>query len=92
MGRTGIYELLVVDDDIRQLIMDNVDSNTIKKRAIAKGMLTLRDDGARKVMRGDTSIAEILRVTQDDMLGLEDARLVTGRGDRTPCLRSSSRA
>jgi general secretion pathway protein E len=71
MGRTGIYELLVVDDEIRQLIMDNIDSNSIKKRAIAKGMLTLRDDGARKVMKGDTSIAEILRVTQDDMLGLE---------------------
>jgi general secretion pathway protein E len=45
MGRTGIYELLVVDDEIRQLIMDNIDSNSIKKRAIAKGMLTLRDDG-----------------------------------------------
>lgn len=71
MGRTGIYELLVVDDEIRQLIMDNIDSNSIKKRAIGKGMLTLRDDGARKVMLGDTSIAEILRVTQDDMLGLE---------------------
>jgi len=51
--------------------MDNIDSNSIKKRAIGKGMLTLRDDGARKVMLGDTSIAEILRVTQDDMLGLE---------------------
>ncbi len=41
------------------------------ERAIAKGMMTLRDDGARKVMKGDTSIAEILRVTQDDMLALE---------------------
>jgi general secretion pathway protein E len=71
MGRTGIYELMVVDDEIRQLIMENTDSTTIKKRAIGKGMLTLRDDGARKVMLGETSIAEILRVTQDDMLGLE---------------------
>ncbi len=71
LGRTGIYEMLVVDDEIRQLIMDNVDSNSIKKRAIKKGMLTLRDDGARKVIAGDTSIAEVLRVTQDDMLDLE---------------------
>ena len=71
LGRTGIYEMLVVDDEIRQLIMENVDSNSIKKRAIQKGMLTLRDDGARKVMRGETSIAEILRVTQDDMLALD---------------------
>ncbi|MFN3197904.1 MAG: type II secretion system ATPase GspE [Bradymonadia bacterium] len=71
-GRTGIYEVLPVDDDIRPLIMDNVDSGTIKKVAIRKGMLTLRDDGARKVMDGDTSIAEVLRVTQDDMLNLDD--------------------
>ncbi|MEZ4431340.1 MAG: type II secretion system ATPase GspE [bacterium] len=70
-GRTGIYELLVVDDDIRQLIMQNVDSGTIKKKAIKKGMRTLRDDGALKVMRGETSIAEIMRVTQDDLLSLE---------------------
>ena len=71
LGRTGIYELMIVDDEIRQLIMDNLDSNTIKKRAINKGMATLRDDGARRVMMGDTSIAEILRVTQDDMLALD---------------------
>ena len=70
-GRSGIYELLVIDDEIRNLIMDNVDSNSIKKRAIGRGMTTLRDDGARKVMLGLTSIAEILRVTQDDMLALE---------------------
>jgi general secretion pathway protein E len=71
-GRTGIYELLRVDDDIRALIMANVDSNTIKKAAIKdKGMQTLRDDGARKVLAGETSIAEVLRVTQDDMLSLE---------------------
>ncbi|MSP71608.1 MAG: type II secretion system protein GspE [Myxococcales bacterium] len=70
-GRSGIYELLVIDDEIRTLIMDNVDSNSIKKRAIGRGMTTLRDDGARKVMLGLTSIAEILRVTQDDMLALE---------------------
>ncbi len=72
MGRTGIYELLLVDDDIRELIMQNVGSNQIKKVAIKeKGMLTLRDDGARKVMRGETAISEVLRVTQDDMLDLE---------------------
>lgn len=70
-GRTGIYELLLVDDDIRPLIMKNVDSNTIKKVAIRKGMTTLRDDGARKVILGDTSISELLRVTQDDMLSFD---------------------
>ena len=70
-GRTGIYELLVVDDEIRQLIMQNVDSNTIKKKAMQKGMKTLREDGALKVLAGETTIAEVLRVTQDDLLDLE---------------------
>jgi general secretion pathway protein E len=70
-GRTGIYELLLVDDEIRSLIMANVDSNSIKKRAITKGMYTLRDDGTRKIFNGETSISEILRVTQDDMLSFD---------------------
>ena len=70
-GRTGIYELLPVDDEIRALIMANVDSSTIKKKAIIKGMKTLRDDGTRRVFTGETSIAEVLRVTQDDMLSFD---------------------
>jgi hypothetical protein len=70
-GRTGIYEMMMIDDDIRPLVMDNVASSVIKKAAIKKGMLTLRDDGARKVLLGETSISEILRVTQDDLLSLE---------------------
>ncbi len=70
-GRTGIYELLIVNDDIRQLIMQNVDSATLKKEAMKHGMRTLRDDGARKVMLGETTIAEVLRVTQDDLLNLD---------------------
>lgn len=70
-GRTGIYELLMVDDDVRPLIMDNKDSGTIKKMAMRKGMDTLRDDGMLKVIRGITSLAEVMRVTQDDMLNLE---------------------
>jgi len=66
-GRTGIYELLLVDDDIRQLILKNVDSSTIKKKAMEKGMLILLDDGARKVAAGETTIAEVLSVTQEDI-------------------------
>jgi general secretion pathway protein E len=66
-GRLGIYEMMMLDDDIRQLILKNVDSGTIKKQAVAKGMKTLMDDGARKVLRGVTSIAEVLSVTQEDM-------------------------
>lgn len=66
-GRTGIYEFLPVDDDIRQLVLKNVDSATIKKAAVGKGMSTLLDDGARKVMLGETTIAEVLSVTQEDL-------------------------
>jgi general secretion pathway protein E len=66
-GRTGIYELLVLDDDIRQLVLKNVDSGTIKKKALEKGMLALLDDGALKVATGQTTIAEVLSVTQEDL-------------------------
>ncbi len=67
-GRTGIFELLVLDDDIRSLILKNYDTNTIKKRATEKGMLTLRQDGARNVLKGITTIEEVLRVTQEDVV------------------------
>ncbi len=66
-GRTGIYELMMVDDDIRQLILKNVDSNTIKKAAVDGGMLTLLDHGAYKVAKGITTAAEVLSVTAEDI-------------------------
>jgi general secretion pathway protein E len=68
LGRLGLYELFQLDDEIRQLILKNVDSNTIKRAAISKGMATLRDDGAAKIIRGKTTIEEVLRVTQEDAL------------------------
>jgi general secretion pathway protein E len=66
-GRTGIYELMLVDDDLRQLILKNVDSNTIKRQAVANGMLTLLDHGAFKVAQGITTAAEVLSVTAEDI-------------------------
>ncbi len=66
-GRLGIYELLNVDDEIRHLILKNTDSTQIKRLAISKGMDTLRDDGAKKVLEGLTTIDEVLRVTQEDV-------------------------
>ena len=73
-GRIAIFELLMVDDDIRQLIMQNVASSTIKKMAISKGMITLR----RMTPQGNagiTSIDEVLRTTQDDMDDIEESRV-----------------
>ena len=58
--------MMMPNDDIRQLILQNVDSNTIKRRAMSLGMRTLREDGARKVLVGITSSAEVLRVTGED--------------------------
>ncbi len=66
-GRTGIYELLLVDDDIRQLALKNVDSTSIKRAGVHRGMRTLLDDGARKVLAGETTLAEVLSVTQEDI-------------------------
>jgi general secretion pathway protein E len=66
-GRTGIFELMVLDDDIRSLILKNYDANTIKKAATSKGMLSLRQDGAHKVLKGITTIEEVVRVTQEDV-------------------------
>ncbi|XXF75975.1 type II secretion system ATPase GspE [Myxococcaceae bacterium GXIMD 01537] len=66
-GRTGIYEFLGVDDEVRQLVLKNVDSGTIKKSAMSRGMKSLLDDGARKIALGETTIAEVLSITQEDM-------------------------
>ncbi|MCI0529941.1 MAG: type II secretion system ATPase GspE [Nitrospira sp.] len=69
-GRTGIYEILVLDDEIRNLILSKTDANTIKNRAVEKGMTTLKQDGAVKVIRGVTTTEEVLRVTQDEILNI----------------------
>ena len=65
-GRLGIYELLVANDELRQLASERQPSNLIKQAAMAAGMRTLRQDGWQKVREGRTSIAEVLRVTKAD--------------------------
>ena len=66
LGRSAIYELLIVDDEIRQLVMKNSDASMIKALAMEKGMQTLRQDGAGKVLAGITSVDEVVRVTQKE--------------------------
>ncbi len=70
-GRTGIYELLTVDEEMRQLIVTNPTAGAVKRLALRKGMRTLRDDGAMKVMQGLTTMEEVLRVTQEEAVELE---------------------
>ena len=65
-GRVGIFELMLVDDDLRSLVSQNIDSKTIKQAAVRKGMRTLRADGALKVLQGITSSAEVLRATEEE--------------------------
>ena len=67
MGRRGIYELLMMDDMIGPLVLKGADAQTIKRMAMEQGMDSLRDDGARKVLAGMTSVEEVLLATQDDM-------------------------
>ena len=65
-GRAGIYELLVVDDAVRQLILTKATSQIIRESARKKGMTTLREDGWKKVAKGITTVEEVLRVTLNE--------------------------
>jgi general secretion pathway protein E len=67
-GRIGIYELLVADDAVGEAVMRSSDSQSIRKVAQARGMDTLRDDGARKVLEGVTTVEEVVAATQDDLV------------------------
>jgi len=65
LGRTGIFELLVINDDIKELIIKRSSSHIIKKAAIEKGMSTLQEDGLCKALAGKTTLEEVCRVTQN---------------------------
>jgi type II secretion system protein E len=65
-GRTGIYELLLLDEAVRPLVLSRAPASTIAQRAIEQGMRTLRVDGWNKVRAGVSTIEEVLRVTQTE--------------------------
>jgi type II secretory ATPase GspE/PulE/Tfp pilus assembly ATPase PilB-like protein len=64
-GRTGIYEILVMNDEIKDLVLNCTPTHKIKEKAIELGMTTLVDDGLRKVEKGITTKLEVMRVTQE---------------------------
>jgi type II secretory ATPase GspE/PulE/Tfp pilus assembly ATPase PilB-like protein len=66
-GRTAIFEMLVVTDEIRDAILKKVPSHQIKQKAVSLGMKTLRDAGWGKIRQGLTTIDEVLRVTQEEI-------------------------
>ena len=72
-GRAAIYEVCVITEPLRKLIMRRRDGSELKQCAIAEGMETLRQDGWRRVGQGNTTIEEVVRVTQTDEVMAETA-------------------
>jgi general secretion pathway protein E len=66
-GRTGLFELLLIGDELRRLILSNVDAASLRAAAIGRGMTTLKEAGARCVAAGRTTIDEVVRVMQDEV-------------------------
>jgi type II secretory ATPase GspE/PulE/Tfp pilus assembly ATPase PilB-like protein len=66
-GRSGIYELLLVGDNIRPLILKRSSADIIRDAGIKMGMRTLREDGWQKVRTGVTTVGEVVRVTQEEV-------------------------
>jgi general secretion pathway protein E len=65
-GRIGLYEFLEAKDDVRQLVTERLPSNVVKQAAVKNGMRTLRQDGWKRVIKGQTTLAEVLRATKAD--------------------------
>jgi general secretion pathway protein E len=65
-GRVGIFELLVMSERIRQLVLEQTSAGVLREAAMEEGMRTLRQDGIAKVLSGVTTLSEVLRVTQDE--------------------------
>ena len=67
-GRLAIQELMVLDDEIRSLVMQNSDAATLRRHCTSMGMKLLRQDGAERILAGETTIEELLRQTQEEVV------------------------
>ncbi|MBU4200453.1 MAG: Flp pilus assembly complex ATPase component TadA [Verrucomicrobia bacterium] len=65
-GRKGIFEVFIINDDVREMIFRKVASDELRRRAREMGMRTLREDGLRKVVSGMTTLSEVLSITMGD--------------------------
>lgn len=80
-GRQGIFEMMMITDEIRSLILENASAPELRKVAVRQGMKSLREDGFRQLHAGRTTVQEILRVTKDEMFdvgglaGFEEPKL-----------------
>ena len=77
VGRTSIHELFLLDEEMHRVIMEGADATTLHGAARRQGMITLYEDGLRKVVEGQTSLEEVMRVTQDQS---QDENLAEGVG------------
>ncbi len=68
VDRTAIYEILPISEQVKEQVMDRESAAAIKRASIERGCMTLRMDGAEKVQRGITTVQEVLRVTQLDLV------------------------
>ncbi len=68
LGRTAIFEVLDVNDSIQELIMNHTPANIIKQKALGSGLKTLRQSGWEKILQGQTTPEEVIRVTQEDII------------------------
>jgi general secretion pathway protein E len=66
-GRTGIHELLVLDDEIRRLIGNKADAAAIRQAAVSRGMVLLKEEAAEKIFAGITTTEEVMRMTQQEV-------------------------
>lgn len=66
-GRTGIFELMMTDGEIRRMILERTSADVIRQRAVEHGMKVLRESGWQKVSEGVTSVEEVMRVAQEDL-------------------------
>jgi general secretion pathway protein E len=84
-GRMAIYEICVISEPLKRLIMQKRDGGELKQCAIREGMITLRQDGWRRVVEGKTTIEEVVRVTQtDEMMAETEPHSVPAMVGETP--------
>lgn len=70
-GRIGVFEVLFVDERVANLLGDKIDEDELKKAAAAQGMISMKQDGIAKVVKGLTTLAEVERVTEEGYLEIE---------------------
>ncbi|MBA6414264.1 Flp pilus assembly complex ATPase component TadA [Parahaliea sp. F7430] len=78
-GRTSIHELFVLDEAMHRVIMSGADATLLHAAARKQGMITLYEDGLRKVVKGDTSLEEVMRVTQDQSESEDESAVATAQ-------------